>query len=258
MLGPFVRWRVSIRRSVGRIAVVPRTRVLVAVIGAYSAAFVALLAASTLSSGDTTARAIVAMMLGLVALWVVAGGSVMYAYRDRFAARARAVPLDWRVTFVLSATALALAEEAVTVTMTNLAPVLGADPVAAHITASTNYVHVVLFHSVVVFVPMFVAWAFLLSRYDFEAVEVFLLFGLTGTLAEATVAPVNALGGFWFFVYGLMVYLPTYSTPPRPTASSPRARHYVLAVALPLVAGALTSLPVVYVRQALGIDLWAA
>ena len=68
MTGPFVRCGVSIRRSVAGIAGVPRTRLLVAAIGAYSLAFVALLAASTLSADDTTARAIVAMMLGLVAL----------------------------------------------------------------------------------------------------------------------------------------------------------------------------------------------
>lgn len=232
---------------------------LVVAIGAYSALFVSLLVGSTLASPESAAdRAMATMILGLLVVWVVVAGSVMYAGRNRISSVVRSIPLDWRLKFVLFATALALLEEAVTVTMTNLAPAFGSVAREAHITASTNYVHVVLFHSVVVFVPMFVCWAYLLSRYAFEPVEAFLLFGLLGTISEATVAPVAALGGFWFFVYGLMVYLPAYAIPPRVDARRPTPRHYVLAVVAPIVVGAVASVPVIAVREALGIELWRA
>ena len=113
---------------------------------------------------------------------------------------------------------MALLEEAVTTTMTNLAPVLGVAIGQAYITASANYLDVVLGHSVIVFVPMFAAWAWLLSRYDFRPAEVFLLFGLTGTLAEAgTFGPqMLAMAGVWVWVYGLMVWLPAYALPRQP------------------------------------------
>jgi len=49
--------------------------------------------------------------------------------------------------------------------------------------------------------------------------------------------PTNIFGGFWFFVYGLMVYLPSCASPPAEVrrAKTPRLRHYVLAVVLPLL-----------------------
>jgi hypothetical protein len=49
--------------------------------------------------------------------------------------------------------------------------------------------------------------------------------------------PSNIFGGFWFFVYGLMVYLPANSIPPAEMrgATKPRFRHYIIAVILPLI-----------------------
>ena len=43
-----------------------------------------------------------------------------------------AIPIDWRVRFVLLSTAMALLEEVITTTMTNLAPVFGTTPEDAH------------------------------------------------------------------------------------------------------------------------------
>jgi hypothetical protein len=182
-------------------------------------------------------RALMLMADGLALFWIVVGGLMQYRYRDRASDLVRKVPLRWPVSFVIFATAMALLEEAVTTTMTNLAPVLGVPVGQAYITASANYLDVVLGHSVVVFVPMFAAWAWLLSRYDFRPAEVFLLFGLTGTLAEAgTFGPQNlANAGFWVWVYGLMIWLPAYALPKRPATARPRAWHYLLAVILPIV-----------------------
>jgi hypothetical protein len=182
-------------------------------------------------------RALMLMADGLAFFWIVSGGLLMRRYRDQAGDLLRRLPLGWPAKFVLFATVMALLEEAVTTTMTNLAPLLGVSVGQAYITASSNYLDVVLGHSVIVFVPMFAAWAWLLSRYDFQPAEVFLLFGLTGTLAEAGTFGLQNLGsaGFWVWVYGLMVWLPAYTLPSRPAVRRPRAWHYMLALILPIV-----------------------
>jgi hypothetical protein len=182
-------------------------------------------------------RALILMADGLAFFWIVIGGLLMRRYRVQAGELLRWLPLGWPAKFVLCATAMALLEEAVTTTMTNLAPLLGVSVGQAYITASSNYLDVILGHSVIVFVPMFAAWAWLLSRYDFQPAEVFLLFGLTGTLAEAGTFGLQNLGsaGFWVWVYGLMVWLPAYALPRRAAARRPRAWHYLLALILPIV-----------------------
>jgi hypothetical protein len=121
--------------------------------------------------------------------------------------------------------------------MTNLAPLFGARIGQAYITASANYWDVILGHSVIVIAPMFVAWAVLLSRFDFNANQVLLLFGLTGTIAESLFGgPQHVLEiGMWMFVYGLMIYLPAYCLPQREKAHTPRWYHFIIAVFLPFL-----------------------
>jgi len=190
-----------------------------------------------LIGGGPNSRAVLLMGAGLVLLWIAVGGTLMHAGRDRMRAFILRLHLDWRVKFALMATALALVEEAVTTGMTNLAPLFGVPIGAAYITASANYLDVVCLHSVVVFVPMFVAWALLLQRVEFRPSVVFLLFGLTGTLAEAGFGGAQAFAetAMWIFVYGLMVYLPAYCIPAERGARPPRGWHYPLAVLLPFV-----------------------
>jgi len=116
---------------------------------------------------DPTGSAIIGMGIGLALVWVVLGGGVQLLLRRKLL-RATAPAGDsdpaaaktWIATrFALSATAMVLVEEAIATTMTNLAePVWGVSPKKAFITASTNYLEVVLLHSVVVFVPMFFAY----------------------------------------------------------------------------------------------------
>ncbi|MFQ5838853.1 MAG: hypothetical protein ACE5HJ_08770 [Thermoplasmata archaeon] len=184
---------------------------------------------------DPISRAVVGMAGGLAVLWIIIGGTIMLKSRHRVRRLVLNLPGGWKSKFVLFATALALIEEAITTTMTNLAPAFGAKVGEAYITASADYLDVVLFHSVIVFIPMFVAWAWLLSRYDFDAKSVFILFGITGTLAEALTFGVQNLGaaGFWVFVYGLMVFLPAYTLPQDRGAEKPRPWHYPLAVVVP-------------------------
>ncbi|HTL55387.1 MAG TPA: hypothetical protein VL361_06885 [Candidatus Limnocylindrales bacterium] len=195
-------------------------------------------------------RATIGMGWGLILLWVVLGGTLMRRCRESIRATVLPLKLDWRLKFILLSTALVLIEEAITTSMTNLAPLFGVNIGEAYITASTNYFDVIGLHSVVVIVPMFVGWALILSRYDFSPFEVFLLFGMTGTLAECSFGW-NHLSEFamWIFIYGLMVYLPSYCVPTERKKRPPRWYHYPLAIAvtflfipivpLPLVAGLL-------------------
>ena len=191
-------------------------------------------------------RATLAMAWGLIGLWVVLGGTLMRRFRDPVRSAVLAIHLDWRLKFILFATLLILIEEAITTTMTNLAPWFGVKIGEAYITASTNYWDVIGLHSVVVIAPMFVGWALILWRYDFSSFEVFLLFGMTGTLAECSFGWKH-LGEFamWIFIYGLMVYLPAYCLPAERKKRPPKWWHYPLAVVAPFVCIPLVPLPLV-------------
>ena len=182
-------------------------------------------------------RAILKMGIALILIWCVVGGGLMWWLRDRFVAWARRIPLGWRTRFVLLCIAFAMLEEAVTTSLTNLAPWFGGVTDAARITASKNYLVVVFQHSVIAFVPLFLCWGWLLSRYDFHPPEVLLLFGLNGTLAETlSFGPQNLIQvGMWTFVYGLMAYLPACTVPEDRPARPVRWWCWLLAVFLPLV-----------------------
>ncbi len=229
------------------------TRWILTAIGIYTGLLVTLLNIFLLGSGQSIDRAVILMADGLILGWIVIGGSLTPMLRRKLVPSLSAIPIDWRVRFVLFCTTMALLEEVITTTMTNLAPVFGTTPEEAHITASTNYFVVVCFHSVVVFVPMFIAWALMLSWWKFTPLKVLLLFGLTGSIAEASIQPSNLIGGFWVFVYGLMVYLPACTVPQDRSAKPPRWWSYPLAVVLPFPFVVLAA-PVVLLREWLGIE----
>jgi len=161
-------------------------------------------------------RAVIFMGGLLLLIWCLIGGAAQSVWRDRFVRLARRIPIGWRTRFVLLCLVFALLEEAVTTGLTNAAPLLGGVTEAAKITASKNYLEVVCLHSVIVFWPSYIAWAVILSYFDFAPVEVMLLYGLTGWLMELwTFGPQNiGMVGMWTFVYGLMVYLPACTVPP--------------------------------------------
>jgi hypothetical protein len=189
-------------------------------------------------------RAVLGMGWGLILLWIGVGGTLMYRFREPIREALLKIRLDWRLKFILLATVLALMEEAITTTMTNLAPIFGVEVGEAYITASTNYLDVVALHSVVMFVPLFVGWALILSRYAFTPFCVFLLFGLTGTVMETNFGLKNPLEfGLWIFVYGLMVFLPAYCVPPERKTRPLRWWHYPLAVFVPFLFMPIVPLP---------------
>jgi hypothetical protein len=224
------------------------TSFLMVVLALWAALIIVIMAIGALNESDPVARAVYRMSVVHALLWIVLGGGLMWRFRDGVRAWVLRQRGGWRVKFVVLCVVLALLEEASTTLMTNLAPVFGAPFGSAYITASADYLEVVLFHSVVVFVPMFVAWAWLLARYAFSPARVLILFGLTGLLAEAISfgAQLPTLG-FWVFIYGLMVYLPAYSVPHERGARTPNLLHYALAVVLPVMA----AVPVVLIVGAL-------
>ena len=210
---------------------------LIAAIGAWLILSTAFIAAVALFGAPPNTRAVMLMGAGLVLVWVVLGGSLQRLLRDPVRAFLQGVRIDPRIKFIALATALALAEEALTTTLTNLAPLFGVPYGSAFITASGNYFDVVCLHSVVVFVPMFAAWALLLQRYDFSPNAVFLLFGLTGLSAEISFSGMQAAleFGLWIFVYGLMVYLPALAFPAGRGARKPPWWMYPAAVFIPVL-----------------------
>jgi hypothetical protein len=232
-------------------------RLLIKALAAYSAAVVTLITFVILvGSNDSTQRAVILMALGLVLIWIVLGGLLQLRYRDAVRARLLAWNRPWQLKFVLFATGLLLLEEVVTTSMTNLAPYLGSQRGVAYITASDNYLLVIAFHSVSVLFPAYIGWAWVLKRYDFTPNEVFLLYGLLGTTAEATLNPSSLFGGFWFFVYGLMIYLPAYSLPKERPVVKPRAKHYVLAILVPYACQLPAVFAVFLLKGWLGIHLF--
>lgn len=213
-------------------------RIVLTLITAWGVISISAVAAFILTNeADPDNRAIIKMGVALILVWCVLGGALMLRFRERFVAWTTQFPLGWRTRFVLLCIAFALLEEAVTTSLTNLAPLFGGVTDAARITASKNYFVVVFQHSVIAFVPMFVCWGWLLSRYDFRPAEVLLLFGLNGTLAETlSFGPQNLLQvGMWAWVYGLMAYLPACTVPADRGARPAQWWHGLMSIFLPLV-----------------------
>ncbi len=188
---------------------------------------------------NRVAHAVISMGVGLVFIWIIVCGSLMYFLRDRIRPMIQGIPIQWQVRFVVFGTLMAMLEEVVTTSMTNLAPLFGVEVGKAYITASANYLDVILHHSVIVFIPWFIAWAWILKRYDFSPFWVFLLFGLNGLFAESLTFGWQNLNQFalWIFVYGLMVYLPAYTIPTERGALKPKLQHTILAFVLPFLIG---------------------
>ncbi len=198
------------------------------------------LVAGNLAGND---KAVFTMALILILLWIGVFGGLSFLFRDKIKSWVISLPGCWQNKFLLFAVGLALVEEAIAVTLTNLAGYFGGVEGEAFITASANYFEVIFFASVIVFIPMFWLWTKLLEKYNFKPYEVMVLFGLTGWLAEVVAfdGSYNLLLIFWIFVYGLMVYLPAYSLPERKGTRRPPRVVYFEAVILPI----LVAIPVI-------------
>ncbi len=184
------------------------------------------------SSRDRISMGFVKMIWGLGILWIVGAGIITYAMKGR-----HKFGEGWRLKFVVLSTVLAMIEEAIATTMTNLAPVFGLEIGEAYITASANYIDVITFHSVVIFIPMFYAWSRILRTYDFSPFQGLILFGITGLMAEIiSFGPQNLIfAGFWILVYGLMVYLPLSYLPERDGLERPGIVTYLKTIFFPIL-----------------------
>ncbi|TSC60620.1 MAG: Membrane protein [Parcubacteria group bacterium LiPW_15] len=199
--------------------------------------FVSTLAITAVIFKNPALRAASMMEWGVIIFWIIICGGLMYHFREPVRGVILKIRLPSQFKFVIFAVSLALLEEAITTAMTNLAPLFGAKIGEAYITASANFFDVVFFHSAINFVGPFIFWAFALKRYDFSPFAAFLIFGISGTLAEASFGGFEHLleFGLWIFVYGLMIFLPVYSLPDaeKRGAIKPRWYHYVAMVFLP-------------------------
>jgi hypothetical protein len=233
------------------------SRGVVGFLGVWCAGVTLLLVLLQQNATDPAARAVARMAIGLVMVWIIGGGTLSLRLRRPARRWLQRYAHHWQLVFVLCVTGMALLEEAITTAMTNLAPHWGVSTAQAHITASGNYLDVVLLHSVIVFVPMFLAWAWLLTRYDFAPSAVFILYGITGVLAESgTFGAQNvAAAGFWVYVYGLMIFLPAYAIPPQETKRRPGVGAAVLAIVLPIVAAIPVAILVQVIHHAFFANL---
>jgi len=186
---------------------------------------------------DRKVWALAGMLWGVNLLWITGIGCLSVRFREHVAELVDHSSKWLGVKFFCFVTLMALVEEAVTTAMTNCAPLLGVEMGEVYITASGNYLDVVLFHSVVVFLPQFAMWGWLLKRYAFSPFAVFFLYGLTGFLNEALFSGPNPLAlAQWILVYGLLVYLPANLFKQVPDRRRVPWWLYPVAVVLPILA----------------------
>jgi hypothetical protein len=122
----------------------------------YSVLVPAALGLLNIGIDDPDAHAAFLIGLGLITIWCVLGGALMFALRKRFARWATCLPIDWMVRFALLFAPMALIEEAMITPLTNAGPALGAVSGAVRITSSTNHLELVS-RSAVAFVPWFIS-----------------------------------------------------------------------------------------------------
>lgn len=151
------------------------------------------------------------MMWCLVIFWVAIGGSIIFLSRKKFWNFYSKITWPFWIKFAVFATIFALIEEGVAVAITNLFYPTTQGEIM--LTASTNYLEVVTKHSVVVLLPIFIIFGFVIKHFRLTPNKAFIVFGIIGVLAEMTIGGLFSLLMFslWIFVYGLMVYLPSYS-----------------------------------------------
>lgn len=214
-------------------------RILVAALLVWQFALTTLLTIGGLT--DEKLGVLAKMLWGVNLLWVVGCGALSIRFRDRVAAFGKQSKWNLAAVFFGFVVLLALVEEAIATAMTNCAPLFGAPLGKVYITASADYLDVVLLHSVVVFLPQFAVWAVLLQRYSLSPFAAFLCYGLTGFLNEALFSGPQPLQlAQWVLVYGLMVYLPAHLFVGVSGRRNARWWLYPIAVLAPVLA----SLPV--------------
>jgi hypothetical protein len=120
-----------------------------------------------IGSENTDERAVILEGGSLIFLWCIAGGLSFKCFKHPLITNMQRIAIPWGLRFVVFCILFAMLEEAVTTSLSNLAVHFLGASMKGIITASLNYWEVIGLHSVVVFVPMFIVWVFLLRRLDF-------------------------------------------------------------------------------------------
>lgn len=192
-------------------------------------------------------RAIILMASGLYLIWCVGAAWAMRRWRSQVRTWFLLVPGNTWLKFFLLCLCLICLEEAVTVSMTNLAPFFGSKIGEAYITGSSNYFETIFWHSVVALFPTYIAWTLIVRRVAIHPNTAYLFYGLQGVLGEAIYGGPSAFlaFAFWISVYGPVLYLPAYCVYGLGEARKPKLRHFVMIVAL---SGILTVPSVLFVK----------
>lgn len=176
------------------------------------------------------------MLWGVNLLWIVLFGIVSLLLRKWVINFGSKIAKFKSLYFFLGATGMALIGEAVTTSMTNCAPLFGAEIGEVYITASADYLDVVMFHSVVVFLPQYLLIGWLLSRYEISPFAIFICYGITGFIGEVMFAGPNPLLlAQWILIYGLFVYLPAHLFVNQTDRKPIRWWMYPLLVVIPVI-----------------------
>ena len=180
--------------------------------------------------GPREALALVTMSFGLLVIWGGLGGWLQLKLHARLSSQPyQSAWKNFAMLFV-ALVGMALLAEVVSTTMTNTAVLWGFSPREVYITASPNYLEVVLKHSVIVFLPQFIVLAWLHQRYAFQPWHWFIIYGLVGYLNEwlafGEAASLVSLP-FWMIIYGNIAYTPTSRFLPQ-TLRKPLRLHILL------------------------------
>lgn len=212
-------------------------RVLIGLAGAL-AAFI-LLGATAAALKEPTQqhlkeRAVILMAAGLYLIWCVGAMWAMHRWRSSIRSVFLGIPGNTWLKFFLFCLLLICLEEAVTVSMTNLAPYMGVKLGEAYITGSSNYFETIFWHSVVALFPAYIAWALVVRKVAIHPNTAYLFYGLQGVIGEAIYGGPSAFlsFAFWISVYGPVLYLPAYCVYGLGSANRPKLRHFVLILIL--------------------------
>lgn len=100
------------------------------------------------------------------------------------------------------------------------------------------------FINIVIFTGFIFVWAFLIKRYQYNTIELFVLAGIYGLYGERIFSAIiagNLMGAFLFgplviFVYGIIILYPTLSIKNRGTKNINRWKKYFITLGLLLLA----------------------
>ena len=199
--------------------------------------FQALLVIHIFNQDSMQDKAMVSMSTALLVLWVGVCGFIILKTREKIRKRFTS-PNFFVLKFFIFAILMCMIEELITTSLTNTAYLWGLSPYEVYITGSPNYIEVLTKHSLIAFLPQFLCWGIIVSKYDISAQNVLIIYGITGYLNELIafgIGPNVMSLPFWILVYGLILYLPAYALKRKHGLKEPNIAHYILFIVVPII-----------------------